>query len=369
MRSFYGIPQNIGTDVVGSVTNNKWNIGRNKILCSENSSLLESRFAASICCKSFFPTTTALIVSKMPEVNEGDVIRITNNGYATIVADRKSHSNAIIIQNKCNANCIMCPQTLDQKDVTWGEISSIIQAMPKTLQSLGITGGEPTLDRELMIKVLSLLKISLPNTHIDILTNGILLRDNDFVNSIVAVRHPSISFHIPLYSDVSEIHDKIIGAIGFYKTMEGLYNLASHNQYIEIRNVINKLTYSRLPNLARFIFHNLPFANHIALMGNEYCGMSDLNATELWIDPLDYQHELEDATQYLNGWGMNVSIYNHQLCTIDSSLWGYAKRSISEWKTVYYNECHLCSVQRQCGGGFSTSRHHISRGIQAITVK
>jgi hypothetical protein len=74
--------------------------------------------------------------------------------------------------------------------------------------------------------------------------------------------------------------------------------------------------------------------------------------SELWIDPHDYQDQLESAVEILSTRMMDVSIYNHQLCVLRESLWKFARKSISDWKNIYLDECQACGVREQCGGFF-----------------
>ncbi len=69
-----------------------------------------------------------------------------------------------------------------------------------------------------------------------------------------------------------------------------------------------------------YIYRNLSFVEHVALMGLEYVGYTPRNIDELWIDPFDYQDELEKAVRYLSMRGMAVSLYNHQLCVLRPSF-------------------------------------------------
>jgi His-Xaa-Ser system radical SAM maturase HxsC len=165
---------------------------------------------------------------------------------------------------------------------------------------------------------------------------------------------------IPLYSDVDNLHDYVVQARGaFEETMLGFYNLAKVGVRLELRVVLHQQTYQRLPKLAEFIWRNLAFVEHVALMGLEMFGFTPRNLDVLWIDPVDYQRQLEEATLALAARGMNVSIYNHQLCTIPRSLWPFARKSISDWKNVYLEACDECSVRQYCGGFFqsATKRH------------
>jgi hypothetical protein len=99
-------------------------------------------------------------------------------------------------------------------------------------------------------------------------------------------------------------------------------------------------------------------------MGLEFTGYTPRNIEKLWIDPYEYRKELEEAVEFLAMRNMNVSIYNHQLCTIPRSLWGFARKSISDWKNLYIPECEGCTAKSECGGFFqwAARRHsdHIS---------
>jgi His-Xaa-Ser system radical SAM maturase HxsC len=165
---------------------------------------------------------------------------------------------------------------------------------------------------------------------------------------------------IPLYSDIDHRHDYVVQAFGAYdQTIAGYYNLAQAGVRLEVRVVLHRQTYRRLPRLAEFIVRNLPFAEHVAFMGLEMFGFATKNVETLWIDPVDYHEQLEVAVRTLALGQMNVSIYNHQLCVLPQSLWPFAVRSISDWKNVYLDVCSTCGVRDRCGGLFQsgTKRH------------
>jgi hypothetical protein len=107
---------------------------------------------------------------------------------------------------------------------------------------------------------------------------------------------------------------------------------------------------------------------HIALMGLENIGYAPRNMDALWIDPYDYQDQLESAVELLTVRGMNVSIYNHQLCVLRRSLWKFAKKSVSDWKNIHIDECESCSVKADCGGFFKWATKLHSGHIHALPL-
>ena len=152
----------------------------------------------------------------------------------------------------------------------------------------------------------------------------------------------------------------------FDQTMQGLYQLARHDQSVEIRVVLHALTVPRLGELVEFIYRNLPFACHVALMGLEITGFTIPNLESLWIDPHDYQAELQAAVEYLSIRGMYVSIYNHPLCVLPRPLWKFARRSISDWKNVYLEVCQNCGVRDLCGGFFKSAVRRHSGYLRSV---
>jgi len=62
--------------------------------------------------------------------------------------------------------------------------------------------------------------------------------------------------------------------------------LKRHGLKVEIRVVIHKQTYERLPQLARFIVRNLTFVDQVVWMGLEMTGFTRANIDALWIDPI-----------------------------------------------------------------------------------
>jgi His-Xaa-Ser system radical SAM maturase HxsC len=172
---------------------------------------------------------------------------------------------------------------------------------------------------------------------------------------------------VPLYSDIASLHDHVVQAEGaFDETIRGLMNLARFGQRIELRIVLHKLTVDRLPEFAEFVARNLPFVDHVALMGLELMGYTKMNMDALWIDPVDYQPSLRDAVKILVSGKVTPIIFNHQLCLLDRSLWPFSAKSISDWKNEYVDACGTCSVKRDCGGFFASGITKHSRAIQPI---
>ncbi len=183
-----------------------------------------------------------------------------------------------------------------------------VALIDKDTAELGISGGEPTLLGEGLVSVIRACCEHLPQTALHILSNGRLFRYSSLAKAVADVGHPNLMFGIPLYSDLDHEHDHVVQAHGaFEDTMLGLHNLGRFRVPVEMRVVIHKMTYRRLEALAEFIYRNVTFASHVALMGLEATGFAKGNMEALWIDPWEYRSELERATLFLAERRMRVA--------------------------------------------------------------
>jgi His-Xaa-Ser system radical SAM maturase HxsC len=301
---------------------------------------------------------------------DGDVVYISPSGFVRTLYRRESPHNFILFTEQCNSFCLMCsqpPRQVNDFDKIHEHLRLIDLIDPGTVE-LGITGGEPTLFKDDFLRLIEYCKEKLPDTVLHVLTNGRMFFYREFAKKLGEINYPDIMLGIPLYSDVDSEHDYVVQARGaFEETVLGIQNLGRYGVPVEIRIVIHKQTCGRLPQLAEFIARNFPFSAHVALMGMEMFGFVHRNFEELWVDPCDYQSQLKEATEILYLAGLNTSIYNHQLCVLDRSLWPFARRSISDWKNIYLEECRECSLRERCGGLFQSAAKKHSAHIKPFT--
>lgn len=320
------------------------------------------------------PAQLSLSYVRLPagfaELGEGDVLRIQpGNGRVRVLYRRSSRHNFFLVTERCNNYCLMCSQPPKSVDDGWlmDEIEDTLPLIDPATPSLTFTGGEPLTDWRRFIGALELTRDLLPDTTIHVLTNGRAFAFADIASAWAAVRHPKLSAGIPLYAAVDHIHDYVVQGKGaFDQTVLGVLHLKDRGQRVEIRVVLHAITAPRLRETCSWIARNLPFVDHVALMGLENTGFAIANDDVLWIDPLDYREQLAAGVDVLSTAGVNVSVYNLPLCVLDLSVRPFAVQSISDWKNAYLAECDDCSVRRDCAGFFSTGRPKFSRGIAPI---
>ena len=280
-----------------------------------------------------------------------------------------SNHNTFLLTEQCNSKCLMCsqpPKTIDDSYLAT-EVLDAIPFLPVTLSELGISGGEPTLMGPAFLQILQSTRDQLPNTRLHVLSNGRSFAQVALADQIAAVRHHALTFGVPLYSDVPWMHDYVVQSKGaFSETVIGLQEMGARGINIELRIVIHALTVPRLRAMADFIARHLPFVRQVSLMGIEPIGYARTNWSTLWVDPIDYQNDLESTVDAMVKAGLNPLIFNHQLCTLKPPLWPYAVKSISDWKNIYLDECRTCLVRAQCGGFFAWAPGYHSRAIRPL---
>jgi His-Xaa-Ser system radical SAM maturase HxsC len=328
---------------------------------------------AAALCNLPSQTKTIILPDELSYLADGDVLRLwPKNNEIRVLYRRNSFHNHFLLTERCNHYCLMCSQPPKNIDDSWiaADVLAAIPLIDPSAQEIGFTGGEPTLLGDDFFRILRAMKSHLPRTAIHVLSNGRLFSSPEFAKRYADIRHFDAMIGIPLYSDISTIHDYVVQSDGaFDETIRGILNLKRYGQKVEIRVVVHRQTYARLPQLAEFLARNLTFVDHIALMGLEITGFTRANLESLWIDPVDYQRELYQAVAFLADSRMKVSIYNHQLCVLDKRLWPFARKSISDWKNEYMPECEGCRERNNCGGFFSSAKIRYSDHIQSFSVE
>jgi len=316
------------------------------------------------------PANLIVLPGRFAYLADGDVLgfQVANRRFRTLYR-RASKHNSFLVTERCNHYCLMCSQPPRDIDDRWllDEIEAAIDLVDPQTPSFAFTGGEPLLEWRKFIEILGRCRDALPKTAVHVLTNGRGFAHSETTKAWASVRHPNLMAGIPIYSAVDHVHDYVVQAQGaFDETVLGVLKLKDQGQRVEIRVVLHAITAPRIVETCRWLARNLPFVDHVALMGLENTGFTLANSDLLWIDPVDYRDELAEAVQLLAAAKVPVSIYNLPRCVLARSVWPYAIQSISDWKNGYLETCAECIERPRCAGFFTSGRPRQSRGISPI---
>jgi His-Xaa-Ser system radical SAM maturase HxsC len=311
------------------------------------------------------------VPQKYGYLGDGDVLGFDHSSrkFRTLFRRNSAH-NSFLVTERCNNYCLMCSQPPKDVDDRWilSEIKESLPLIDPATRALTFTGGETLSDWQDFIEVLKECRDRLPATAIQVLTNGRAFATSQIVDAWRDIEHPNLMAAIPVYASVDHIHDHVVQAKGaFDETVLGILKLKDRGQRVEIRVVLHALTAPIIEETGRWIARNLPFVDHVALMGLENTGFAIANDAMLWMDPIDYGDGLAKAVDQLSAAGVNVSVYNLPKCVLPRSVWRHALQSISDWKNGFVEECNRCDAKSTCSGFFTTGRPRFSRGVRAIT--
>lgn len=373
MKTIKGKPTCIKAPILGRVVTGKnVNLNKHNILLSEQKPLFAGFGNLVILPESvnLKDNHVAIQVSRsdFDSLKEGDILSVNTDGTIQVLWEESSNDNLIYTTDFCNSSCIMCPQIPQGKPYSYFEQNKKIISLVKDhklLKTIGISGGEPTIFKDEIVSLLDICQKKFPLSPVAMLTNGKNFDEFDFAKKC-AMSNRNVTYCIPIYASYEENHDYIVGSKGsFQRTIKGIYNLIRLKCPIEIRTVIMRQNYKELPMLIDYIFQNLPFVVHVALMGMETTGMAKNNLEDVWIDPIDYMNELRTSVLKLRRNNLNFSIYNIPRCLLAKELYGFDRDSISAWKKSYLEQCGECSEKNNCCGIFATSVKH-STNIKPI---
>lgn len=363
---------NISDEILGKVTFKTKLFHKSNFVLVSNQKVKSSGYAAVVTddLKKVNVNGAICQADDINSFHEGDVVVISKTGTVSFVYEIGASQNVIFTTEKCNHRCIMCPQPPVTKEQNRLKFNlKLISLMDKNSCEIGFSGGEPTVVGDDLFTLMQAVKKQCPKTATTLLTNGVMLANKEYAAKLAMCNMYDLQVDIPIFSDIPSIHNEIVGAKTFYKSIQALYNLAQLGLRIGIRIVVMKQNYRRLLQLADYIYRNFPFVSQVAFMQMEFEGLAKNNFEKLWIDPADYNNELKEAVLFLNDRGMLPRIYNSQLCILPKEIRKFAVQSISEWKDIYISECDKCTAQGKCAGFFASNKEHHSRNIIRFTTE
>ena len=164
---------------------------------------------------------------------------------------------------------------------------------------------------------------------------------------------------IPIHGSTAEKHDYITQARGsFDQTLRAIANLLKANVEVEIRIVVSKLNCDNITEIASLIATKFPTVTVVNFVGLEMRGNCVVNADEVLISYQEAFNSSKAGIKLLVHSGINVGLYNFPYCMIDKGFWPIAQKSISAYKSMFYDECEKCSLREECCGIFLATMNY-----------
>jgi His-Xaa-Ser system radical SAM maturase HxsC len=291
--------------------------------------------------------------------DDGDIVWLdSRRQLVKSVLSTRANANTVLVTEQCDNRCTFCSQPPNDRPDNQLYLNAALAILNfDAVGYVGISGGEPTLNRRAFISLLRTLNDFGNRSKLHILSNGRSFADESFTQKVVElVAKRPLLWGIPLYGHESSVHDPLVGADGaFIETVNGLLNLCGYGQSIELRIVPSKQNIYNLRDIVQFVVSSFSSVRIISIMNLEPKGWGRANYGSLYVNVRDQSSSLRSAVSVACTANREVRLFNYPLCLLPNELRRFAVKSISDWKNYYPDECSGCRILEECGGFFASA--------------
>ncbi len=254
---------------------------------------------------------------------------------------------------KCNNNCISCIMdsriTEKMGNPTFNQIKRYIDMIPQSCDTIGFTGGEPTLRKE-FFEILKYARKTHPESLLFVVSNGRMFKYEWFVKKLVDLDLGNIRIGVAMYSHNPDIHDAITRSKGsFNDTYQGIKNLIKYKVRTELRIIVNKLNYKTIEDTAEFIAGNFRGIERVVFINMKYTGNAFINRDKIFVRYKELVPYVQKAVDILLKHGFETRLFHFPLCTIDKKYWDLAKGVTKQkYELCFLKVCENCKMKDVC---------------------
>ena len=188
----------------------------------------------------------------------------------------------------CNERCPFCNVPVEdhpRPTPSWETVEAELQTFVDSgANTLTISGGEPTLLRARLLRLVSQARAS-GIGFVELQTNAILI-DATYAAELVAAGLTSA--FVSLLSDHADLHDELAGLEGaFDRCLQGIDALLAHGVRVTLNPVTARITQHRVADYVRFVVRRLPGVTGISLSAVQPHGRAGRDGAEAVLLP-DY---------------------------------------------------------------------------------
>jgi His-Xaa-Ser system radical SAM maturase HxsC len=284
---------------------------------------------------------------------DGDVVLVQPRaGRVERLLRAGSRHNSLLVTERCDQLCVMCSQPPKKTHHDRFDLLEQACLLAAAHSLIGITGGEPTLYREQLFGMVERVLATREDLEFHNLSNGQHFEQED----VERLRQPlwrRVSWGIPLYAPLPDLHDRIVGKSGAHARLEeSLVHLLMAGARIELRTVLLATNRELLPRLARHIASRLRFIEVWSIMQLENTGFAKNRWRDLYVDHASDFNEVAAALDQAALRGLQARLFNFPRCTVPAAYRSYTASSISDWKRKYMPACAACRERELCCGFF-----------------
>jgi MoaA/NifB/PqqE/SkfB family radical SAM enzyme len=200
------------------------------------------------------------------------VVKLIGSGPSAIKPTKRALGDEpkcvdILLNYACNAHCLFCSQDPSGRKTSNDlplekALQQMYLAYGSGYRRLGLTGGEPTLRRDLP-KLIALSR-KIGYSYVRIQTNGLRLAEPRYAGALARAGLTFVKFSI--HGHDAETHDKLVGVPGaFAKCLRAVENLRELKLGMGVNLVLNRWNHEHLSEFFDLFLGKLGLSNFVLI--------------------------------------------------------------------------------------------------------
>jgi len=268
---------------------------------------------------------------------------------------------------QCNNRCLICAvdsETNRNRNISTEELCRYFDRFSgKDGFEFEISGGEPTI-RPDFLYLINYLRSNSPKNPYILLSNGRRFSDTHFTSRVSEM--PPKSILIAIHGDTQQIHDTQTQVRGsFNETVVGVRNLFDYGLNVDLKIIVTKLNFTRLPELVQFAAQTFPNLRHMSINGLDVQGTVLRNKERVFVPIRTAKPYIQKALDSAMSQGISIRTYSLPVCLFDDPYRQFigeqpqrnliCKSPTTEtdsvaWTQGTIDKCSSCKYRSFCSG-------------------
>lgn len=254
---------------------------------------------------------------------------------------------------RCNNNCTSC--IIDSRlaakrgHLTWSELKKRIDRLSESCDTVGITGGEPTIAKH-FFKFMAYLRDTRPDIMVFLVSNGRMFSYPEFARRVSGLGIKNLRVGMAIYSHDPAVHDSITMNQGSWEqTAKGIKNLMGLGIRVELRIIVNRLNYASMEDTARYMSSNFIGVERVVFINMKYTGNAFRNREGIFVRYRELAPYTASAVGILLKAGIDVRLFHFPLCTLPDKYRELATGLTKQKAELTFVEaCKDCKSRQDC---------------------
>ncbi len=232
----------------------------------------------------------------------------------------------------------------DRTEPAWSEIEAAIAAAATVAGPVYLTGGEPTLRRDLFAIIAKLVQV-FPERDLVLVSNGRLFFYEKICDALEAVGTDRLTVEVVIASTRRDVHDAFVGvAESFDQASKGIQHLIARGRRTRVRVLVGRHNRDHLHEIAAWIPDRFAGVDRVVW---DIATLAGRDGGDQGLRPDEIASYLESAINLLQARTTRVSVVGMPTCAVTERY-----RDLLDCTLVgtFRDSCAPCDARAQCCG-------------------